>query len=444
MKNTNPLIEFNPKLPKLTKNEKDVLKLLVEAGRLIAPLYLEQEKQVRPSKKEIEKAGKKDPNILSPHTVIEKVDGKIIAIPYHVKYEKFLKPIVDKLIEVSKLTHNKQFGRFLKLQAKALLDGSYEEATAASLQMKPYILDISIGPIEYFDDQLFFGKASYQCWVGVVLPERTERLSLYKDITLSTQRKALIPGERIENQNNVKAKVDDIVLLSGLMARTKFVGVNLPMNLKTVEKYGSEVTLFENVNDLRMQEQTLPIFNKIFSPEFRQGFSSEDLRRASLRYVALHEIAHNYLYYKNAFNNLGDLLPSLYELSATVLGMRIAGSLLVKDIITNKQLESMIIAFICRSYYLIENSKKTKTMVNYALGGEIFINFVLTSGALKQYKGLTIPNFMKIFVSLHDLFYILEQLLFSGTRKEAEAFIKKYAYAYLKIFPNDFTKIALL
>jgi len=429
--NEPPLLEFNPKLPKLSKNEKSVLKLLVEAGRLIAPLYLEQENQVVKgiSKEDVSKAAKKNSELLSPYTFIERVNGNIVAVPYHIKYEKFLKPIADKLNEASKISENKEFSKFLKLQAKALLEGSYEEVTATGLKMKPYILDISIGPVAHFDEQLFVAKASYQCWVGVIYEEGTKRLNVYKDVALSTQRKALVPGARVENQHNVKVKVDYVLLFSGFIARTRFIGVNLPMNLELVEKYGSEVTLFENVNDLRMQEQMLPTFNKIFSPAFRQGFSEEDLRRASLRYVGLHEIAHNYLYYKNAFTNLQDLLPPLYELSATVLGMRIAGSLLVKDIITNKQLESMIVAFICRSYYLIEKtekSRKSNYMVNYALQGAIFINFMLKNGALKQAKGLAIPNFMKIFVSLHDLSYTLEHLLASGTRKEAEDFIKKY------------------
>ena len=33
------LIEFNPKLPKLSKSESKVLQLLIEAGKLIVPIY---------------------------------------------------------------------------------------------------------------------------------------------------------------------------------------------------------------------------------------------------------------------------------------------------------------------------------------------------------------------------------------------------------------------
>jgi len=423
--NNQPLIEFNPKLPKLSKSEKAVLKLLVEAGRLIVPVYNQQGKQIRQGNLAYHNLNKKDPSFSSPYTVEEKVKGKIVSIPYHIKYAKFLKPIADKLNQASQISENKQFARFLKIQAKALLDGSYEEAIAAGLQMKPYILDISIGPVEHFDNQLFFAKASYQAWVGVLDLAGTKKLNFYKNIALAVRRKASLSGARIENQERVRAKVDNVILFSGLMARTQFVGVNMPMNLNMVKKYGSEVTLFNQVNDLRVKEQINPTFNKIFSTGFRQGFNSEDLRRGNLRYVALHELAHSFLYYKNA-PKLGDLLPSIYELTANILGLRIAGSLLLKDIITDKQLESMIVAFICRCFYLIEKGKQDKSLSNYALGGAIFINFMFKNGALKNFKGLAIANFMKIFVSLHELFDTLEYLLSSGTRKETEVFIKKY------------------
>lgn len=430
-----PLIEFNPKLTGLSENQKKVLQLLIEAARMIAPIYLEQETLLQVndnfypkgvSEQEIEAAAKKDPAICSPYTVVEKINGQLQAIPYHIKYAGFLKPLAEKLNEAGNLTENKEFGRFLKIQTKALLEGNYEQAVATWLKTKPYILDISIGPIEHHDDRLFFAKASYQAWVGVLDTAGTKRLNYYKNIILSTQRIALATGQRLENTKEIRAKIDNVLIFSGHMARTKFVGVNLPMSLDLIQKYGSEVTLFNQVNELRLKEQIVPFFNKKFEPVFKKGFSVEDLKMGNLSYIALHELAHNHLYYKNAAKNLADLLPPIYELSASILGMRMAGPLLLKDIISNKRLESMIIAFICRSFYLIDKSKQNKVWANYALGGAIFINFLLESGALKEYKGLIIPNFMKIFVSLQDLLYQLEGLLSSGTRKDAEAFIGKY------------------
>lgn len=428
MNKSQPLIQFKPKLPRLSASEKAVLKLLVQAGKLVAPLYLEQEKQAQkgPKRLEIEKAGKNNPSVLSPYTVVEKINGKIVATPYHIKYAKLLKPIAEKLNEAASLSDNKEFGKTLKLRAKALLDGSYDEATIAQLKMKLYILDISIGPLDHFGGQLVSGKASYHCWIGVPDAEGTERLNNYKSITLSARREALLPKERIDT-NNVKAKVLDVVLLSGLMARIKFVGINLPLDTGIVEKYGAQVILFNQPNDLRIKEQILPTFNKIFSSAFREGFSKEDLRRGYLRTVALHELAHSYLYYRNASKKLEDLFPVIYELAATVLGLRMAGYLLLKDRITEKMLQSMIVALICRSYHLTHEGKADKSLTVYALGGAIFINFILEAGALKQFERTIVPNFTKIFVSLPDLANILESLLARGTRKEAEVFIKRYS-----------------
>lgn len=430
-----PLLEFNPKLPKLSKNEQQVLKLLVETGKLIVPIYLKQENPKFPSanfyphdvtRKEVEEAAKENEGILSPFTVVERTNGKLTAIPYYVKYRELLKPIADKLNKASALTDNEEFGRFLKLQAKALIEGTYEEAAIAGLKMKPYILDIAIGPIDHFDDRLFFVKASYQCWVGVIDTERTNKSLNYKNIILSATRKALIPVERINNFDNVKVKVEDVILFTGLLARTKFVGVSLPYDLHIVEQHGSEITLFNQLNALRLKEQIVPTFNKIFSKAFREGFDSEDLRRGYLRAVLLHELAHSYLHYKNAAKNLQDLFPYIDELAATILGLRMAGSLILKDRITNKQLESMIVSFLCRSFYHIKTTKTSKLLLNYVVGGTIFINFMIEHGALKQSAGKVVPNFMKIFVALHELFAVLEQILARGTREEAESFIKKY------------------
>ncbi len=424
-----PLIQFNPKLPRLSVSEKATLKLLVEAGKLIAPIYLEQEKQAKdgPSREEIEKSGKNDPEILSPYTVVEKIDGKLTATPYHIKYANLLAPISQKLNKAASITDNKEFAKALITQAKTLLDGSYEEAIITWLKTKPYILDIFIRPIKQFDSSLPFSKASYQSWVGVMDFEGTERFNNYKDITLSVARKDLTPKERVGNQEKVEAKVLDVFLLSGYMAKTKFVGVHLPIDVSIFEKYGASITLFNQPNDLRVEEQIIPTFNKIFSPGFKEGYNQEDLRRGYLRAVALHELAHTYLQYKNATDNLRDLFSVIDELAATILGLRMAGVLLLKDRITEKMLESMVVTFLCRSFFQKDKGNiSTNPLHNYALGGSIFINFMLQNGAIKMSNEIVVPNFMKIFMALHELSDTLEHLLSEGSYKEAGRFIQNY------------------
>ena len=431
-----PLVEFNPKINGLTVNQSKVLKLLVDAAKLIVPIYEQQENQRFPganfyphgvTKKEIEEAALDNPEILSPYTIVEKKKGKLETIPYHEKYAKLLKGVAEKLLQAANITDNKEFSKRLELQANALVDGNYDEASLYWMSMKPYILDINIGPIERYDDRLFFIKTSYQAWVGVMDKKETERVFKYKDVILSARRKLTMPSEKIDYYEKVQVRVDDTLIFSGLMARTKFVGVNLPNDPNLMEKYGSEITISKQANEARFKDEVLPAFDKLFSPEFRRQFSEEDLKSGSLYLVVLHELAHTYLRYRNSERNLQDLFPIIDELAAYVMGIKVCGSLLLKDIMNQKQLESIIIAYLGRSYSLIrKGNDKDKSRMHYAIGGAIFVNYLLESGALKEAGGIHWPNFAKIYYSLDELATILERMLYQGTREDAEVLINRF------------------
>lgn len=429
------LLKFNPKLPKLSADEQKVLKLLVEAGKLIEPLYLQQENNNFPganfyphgiSKKEIEKAAVSDPDILSPYTVVERKDGKLLAVPYHVKYAKYLKPIADRLNQAAAVSKNKEFAKRLAVQAEALLNGNYEKAMISWITMKPYVLDINLGPVERYDDKLFFIKTSYQAWVGVMDWENTEKVNKYKNVILGSRRKILVSSQKVDYYDKVQTRVDDVLIFSGLKTRTMAVGTNVPNDVNFMEKYGSEITVFKQSNHYRVKNEIIPAFNKIFSPEFKKTFTAEDLEVGCSHSIILHELAHTYLRYRDSEKNLQDLFPIIDELAASVMGIKVCGSLLLKDVMTQKQLESIMVAFMARNFYLVLAEKENLSRLHYILGGAIFINYLLESGAVKEAGGISWPNFTKMFVSLDELASILERLLYQGTRDDAETFIKKY------------------
>ena len=74
----------------------------------------------------------------------------------------------------------------------------------------------------------------------------------------------------------------------------------------------------------------------------------------------------------------------------------------------------------------METGQGRQFMIDYALGSTSYINFMLESGAIKRSNDLIVLNFTKMFVSIHELSYILEDLLAHGTRQDAENFLKKY------------------
>lgn len=435
MRASKPILLFKPTLTLLSENENQVLELLVEAGKLIVPIYITQENHDQLganfypkgiSKEEIEKVAKKDPKIFSPYTVVERINDKLVAIPYHVKYANLLKPIADKLIEAAKVTDNKEFARRLLIQAKALLDGSYDKATIAWMKMKPYILDINIGPVERYDDKLFFTKTSYQAWVGVMDEGTTKRARQFRDIILSARKHSLMSSEQVDFYDKVQIRVDDLLLFSGLIARTVFLGVDVPNDPNLMEKYGSEITIFNQANEYRFKHEVLPAFNRIFSVSFRKLFSIKDIELGTLYSTVLHELGHVYLRYRDSEKRLKDLFPIIDELSAYVTGLKVGGYLLLKDVTNTKQLESMMVAFLARSFEMVLYEKDNRSKYHYMLGGAIFINYLFENGAIQEKGGVSWPNFTKMFFSLSELAVILDRILSCGTRADAESFIKKY------------------
>lgn len=432
-----PIVTFLPKLPKLTKTEKAVLKLLIEAGKLVALVYEEQENHKFPganfyphdaTKEEIEKAAKMDPAILSPYTVVERKDGKLIAVPYHEKYKNLLAPVAEKLNQAAKISQNRDFAQRLQVQAETLLSGNYEKATISWMTMKPNILDMNIGPIERYDDKLFFVKTAYQAWVGVMDQKNTHKVNDYQKMILSAKRKVSMPSEKVDYYDKVQIRIDETLLFSGLIARTMFVGVNLPNDPNLMERYGSEITIFKQVNDYRFKNEILPAFEKNFSPDFKKLFTLKEIKDGSLYLIVLHELAHTYLRYRDTEKRLKDLFPIIDELAAYIMGIKVCGSLLLKDAVTTKQLEAIMLSFIARSFYLILHEKENHSKYHYVMGSIILINYLLESEAIKSSRGISWPNFMKMYFSFDELASILGRLLSWGTYSDAQAFIKKYGH----------------
>ncbi len=434
-KHNQPIVTFNPTLAMLSANEQEVLTLLYEAVKLVVPIYELQENHDFPGanfypkgikKEEIERAAKKNPEILSPYTVVEKLGNKLVATPYHVKYAKLLKPITDKLNEASEITTNLEFAKCLKIQSEALLTGKYDKAILAWMKMTPYIIDINIGPVERYDDRLFFTKASYQGWLGVMDRTSTDRVNEYKDVILSARREAMMPSEKVDYYDKVQIRVDDTIIFTGLIARTLFIGVNLPNDVELMQKYGSEITIFKQTNDYRFQKYVWPTFNKFFSSEFKKSFNENNLKNGHLYSIILHELAHTYLRYRHSEKNLQDLFPIVDELSANVMGIKVCGSLMLKDMLNQKQLESIMLAFTSRNFNLVLHEKDEKSKYHYVVGSAIYLNYLFENGALKELNGVYWPNFTKMFFSISELATVLERMLSQGTRKDAEEFIKKY------------------
>lgn len=431
-----PIVTFPVKNLDLSSKEKKVLNLLVEAAKGISPIYQEQENpkylgaNFYPhdiSKEEILDVARANPEILSAYTMVEKAqNGKLKAVPYHIKFSKQLKKVAHLLEEAAKFTDSDEFSHRLHYQAHALLDGNYEISDVYWVTMKPYKIDIAIGPIDRLDDRLFFKKASYEAWVGIIDEEKTKKAKAIQHALYDVRRKTFTPSQKADFLDKTKLRVDKTLIFSGLFARGMFTSNSLPVDPILMERYGIEITFFDTSLDVKFNDQHFPIFEKIFERDFQKEYPKDVLREGSFRNVLLHEIGHSLLRFKDSEERLKELFPIIDELSATIYGIKSCGSLVLKGIMTETELEAIMIMFVCRAFTWWIDSKSHPSVEAFAIGHALALNHFVENGALRESNGISWPNFAKMFLAIEELSDTLERLISTGNYQQARDFIEKY------------------
>ena len=443
--------KFKVDTEELSQKEKALFEKLVSAAEQIHPLYLRQRNNKYPganfyphdaTKKEIKEAAQKNPKILDPYTFIERdKTGKLIAIPFHLKFKNELRPIAKLLIEAANFSDDKSFSRYLKSRANSLLNGDYEKSEIIWLKTEPFKFGFIIGPIERYLDRLFFKKCAYQSWVGILNEEKTREAGKFKKMVLAS-RKKILPGSEKVDVSRLDIRVDKTVIFSGLIADFMFTGTNLPNDVNLMEKYGSNLTIFETSLDENFKNGHFLIFKAIFDKEFQKSYSKADLYAGSLRCILVHEICHSLMRYRDAEERLEDIFPVFDELYGYILGIKSCGTLLLKGALTQKELEAILVMYICRNFTWWLDSIKNPDVTHYATGAAIALNFFLREKAIKRSGGISWPDFTKLFICIDELSHILEYHLALGNYQDAKEFIKKYgSFDVFKPFSPQLLKI---
>lgn len=437
--------KFKINTKKLSPKEKVILKKLISAVKLITPFYLKQKNEKYPganfypkdaTKEEIQKAAKKNSLILNPYTFVERdKKGKLIAIPYHIKFKNKLKPIVNLIKEAAKLSNDKNFTKYLQSRAKSLLNGDYEKSDILLLKKGPFKISFIIGPIEWYLDKLFAKKYAYQAWVGILDEEKTEEAKELLTIVLSGRRKVL-PGSKKINVSKINPRVDKTVAFSGLISEFLISSMNLPRDNKIVKKYGSELTIFEPVLKLRFKKDYFPICQKILNKKLQKQYLPDFLYKGALRYTLFNEISYSLICYKDAEKRLGNFFYIINEFFANILGIKIWAILFLKGIISQKELEAILIFYLCRNLSLGKLAiKRPDIAFHYQTRAAISINFLLKEGAIKmkeygKKRGIYSFNFTKVFICIDELSRLLEYYLALGSYEEVQEFINEYGSFY--------------
>ncbi len=301
------------------------------------------------TKEEFEQADLKDGK--SPYTIVRRNrEGKLYTIAYHENFKNQLQKAAEYLTKASELAEDAGLKKYLKLRAAALMSDDFYTSDLAWMDMKNANIDMVVGPIENYEDQLFGYKTSYSAYILVKDIEWSKRLAkfvqylpeLQKNLPVSANYKKEVPG----TDSDLNAY--DVVYYAGdCNAAGKTIAINLPNDERVQLEKGTRRLQLKNAMKAKFDKILVPISTALIDESQQKNVKFD----AFFSNVMFHEVAHG-LGIKNTINGKGTVRDALKEANsaleegkADILGLYMVNQLLKKGELTGAQ-EDYFVTFL--------------------------------------------------------------------------------------------------
>jgi len=228
----------------------------------------------------------------SEFTVIRRTDaGGLEAVPYSVEYAELLDEAAAHLERAADLSKNESLSNYLNLRAKAFKTDDYFESDMAWMDVEDNLLDVTIGPYEVYEDNLFNYKAAFEAFVCIRDPEESRKLDGLKKYLLKMEKNLPIPDEHKELDRGTASPISvvDIVFTAGdTKAGVQTIAFNLPNDERVHEAKGSKKVMLRNMCRAKFERILKPIAGTVLAPDMLPFVTFD----AYFNHILLHEFSH--------------------------------------------------------------------------------------------------------------------------------------------------------
>lgn len=331
--------------------------------------------------------------------------GKLYAEPYSKAFKSELMKASDLLKQASALAEDESFKQYLQLRAEALLTDDYLASDMAWMDMKTNPVELVIGPIETYEDQLFGYRAAFEAYVLVKDLAWSEKLAKYaaflpelqQGLPVAQAYKAEMPG------SDADLNAYDVIYYAGHSnAGSKTIAINLPNDERVQLEKGTRRLQLKNAMQAKFDNILVPIANTLIVPEQRDHITFD----AFFANTMFHEVAHG-LGIKNTLDGAGTVRGALKEHAsaleegkADILGLYMVQSLLEKGEITEGTLEDYYVTFMAGIFRSVRFGASSA----HGKANMIRFNFFAQQGAFeKTQDGLYRVNMEKMGAAVEAL-----------------------------------------
>lgn len=355
--------------------------------------------------------------------------GNLMTVPYHQAFSEQHKLAANKLKEAAKLAEDRGLQKYLNLRAEALLTDDYQASDMAWLDMKNNSIDVIIGPIETYEDQLYGYKAAHETFVLIKDKEWSDRLSKYAEVLPELQEGLPVDAkykQETPGRDSDLGAYDAVYYAGDANAGSKTIAINLPNDEEVQLQKGTRRLQLKNAMRAKYDKVLAPISKELIVEEQQDHITFD----AFFGNTMFHEVAHG-LGIKNTVDEKGTVREALKEHAsaleegkADVLGLYMVSSLREQGMVTEGSIEDNYVTFVASIFRSIRFGSSSA----HGKANLIRFNFFKEIGAITYDEDAEAyrVDFAKIKEATDALSRKILTFQGDGDYEGVDAFVKKY------------------
>jgi hypothetical protein len=388
-------------------------------------------------------------------TIRAGADMKFKTVKYSEEYRPELEKLARLLKEAAAATDNASLKKFLDLRADAFLSNDYLASDFAWMDLDSPV-DVTIGPYETYNDELFGYKAAFEAYVSIRDQKETDKLNFFAQHMQELEDN--LPLDAQYRNPKVGALAPMVVVNQVYGAGDGNMGVqtaayNLPNDERVISQRGSKRVMLKNVQEEKFKATLTPISKLVLRPQDQKDLDFDSF----FTHILAHEIMHGLGPHATAINgqpstprqDLKEAYSTIEEAKADITGLYALMHMMDKGQLKNslgqgEQAERKLHTTFLASAFRTLHFGLTDS---HARGMAIQVNYLLDKGGFVSHgDGLFSVDFKKIKQAVLDLDREFLTIEATGDYARAKDMMAKYvvirpevqkALDKMKTVPND-------
>jgi hypothetical protein len=358
-------------------------------------------------------------------------DGKLKTVPYSKAYAEFLVPTAKLLREAAALTSNQTLKEFLTKRADAFASDDYYASDVAWMDLDAPI-DVTIGPYETYEDELFSYKAAFEAYVTLRDDAESAKLAKFSQYLQELENNLpLDPQYRNPKLGAASPiRVVNEVFSSGEgNSGVQTAAFNLPNDERVVKEKGSKRVMLKNVQEAKFNKTLIPI-SRVVLARSQQPMLSFD---SFFTHILAHELMHGLGPHNITVNGeqttvrkqLKELYSTIEEAKADITGLWALQYLIDKGVVDRSLERSLYTTFLASTF----RSVRFGITEAHGRGIALQFNYLTDEGAIRidEPSGTFSIDNAKIKEAVRKLSGEILTLQAEGSYDKAKALLDKYA-----------------